>query len=91
MVWCTKLEVQFQTEKQLDEFMVMLSWMELCGDIGHSTEFKVCLDGDGKARPKFVYEDNMMQRWHKTYKSAMTNAYNKALMDIEKIHGFDIR
>ena len=56
-----EMTVRFPEKRQLVEFINMLSWMEMCGNIGHSTEFVISMDGDGDARPKFIFEDDEVQ------------------------------
>lgn len=86
-----KIEVSFQTEDQMMEFKEMLAWMELCGNIGHSTEFKVFLNGNGVARPKFIYDDPDEQKFHEDLRKAMVKCLETVERDVEKIHGFKFR
>lgn len=55
------LTVIFPEERQMNVFLNMLAWMELCGNVGHCTDFVVKLDGDGSARPKFIFNDESLQ------------------------------
>lgn len=57
-----KLTVRFPKEYQLNKFINMLAWMELCGNVGHCTDFIVVMDGDGTARPKFIFETEEEQK-----------------------------
>lgn len=43
-------------------FMEMLAWIELLGKVGHSTSFKVYIDGDGSSRWQFQFEDKEEQK-----------------------------
>ncbi len=44
-------------EKQVLEILTMLRYIQWLGDIGHSTSFKVFVDGDGAARMKCDFKD----------------------------------
>lgn len=57
-----KIEVSFPHERQINKFINMLAWMELCGNVGHCTDFIIRLDGDGSARPKFKFETEELQK-----------------------------
>lgn len=56
------INVTFPKEYQLNRFINMLAWMELCGNVGHFTDFVVAMDGDGNARPKFTFDDSGVQK-----------------------------
>lgn len=56
-----KITVKFPKDRHINTFVNMLAWMELCGNAGHCTDFQVRLDGDGDARPKFVFENKELQ------------------------------
>ena len=55
------ITVSFPKEYQMKKFISMLAWMELCGHVGHCTDFIVLMDGDGNARPKFTFETKELQ------------------------------
>ena len=56
------IDVYFPQERHMNQFLNMLAWMELCGNVGHCTDFQVRLDGDGSARPKFKFNSEEMQK-----------------------------
>ena len=56
------MDVYFPQERHMNQFFNMLAWMELCGNVGHCTDFQVRLDGDGSARPKFKFDSEEMQK-----------------------------
>ena len=56
------IDVYFPQERHMNQFLNMLAWMELCGNVGHCTDFQVRLDGDGSARPKFKFDSEEMQK-----------------------------
>lgn len=62
--------------EQKAEFSKMLAWIELCGSIGHSCEFKVRVDGDGKARMKFGFSNKADLDAHKALKKALLEEYS---------------
>ena len=70
----------FIDERWVNDFCSMLKYMELCGNIGHSSVVAFYADGDGDFRPKFEFD--------KEYKK--TNGYRskdgKELPDIEVIY-----
>ena len=49
------------SERHLRELVNMLAWMEVCGSIGHSVNFRVNYDGDGSARLLFDFGINQEQ------------------------------
>lgn len=57
-----KLTVRFPKDYQMNRFINMLAWMEMCGNVGHCTDFIVVMDGDGTARPKFIFETEELQK-----------------------------
>lgn len=57
-----KFEVKFPNDNQMNEFIKMLAWMDLCGNVGHCTDFLVTLDGDGSARLNFNFESEELQK-----------------------------
>lgn len=42
-------------EQHLNTLINMFAWMEVCGSIGHYTDFRVNYDGDGRARMVFGF------------------------------------
>ena len=70
------IKVSFPEERQMKEFIKMLAWMELCGNIGHSTDFLVNLDGDGNTRPKFKFENKELQQSYDTLRKTMSEKYD---------------
>lgn len=69
----------FPEKRHMDEFIRMMAWMELCGNIGHSSHFVVTVDGDGDARPNFIFEtDGMQEKYDKTRKRYIMNEYKSA-------------
>lgn len=46
------VEISNLTEHQAKQFKKMLYYMDMLGSHGHSTDFKVAVDGDGGARAK---------------------------------------
>ena len=74
-------EVSFPHERQMNEFIKMLAWMELCGNVGHCTDFIVRLDGDGSARPKFELEtDELQKEYDNLRKDILDNVYRNIPM-----------
>ena len=65
--------------------LVMLAWIELLGNIGHSASFKVFADGDGNTRFGFLFEDNKQQTEFDKLKKELLKYYKKTGKDIESI------
>ena len=62
----------------------MLAWIELLGDIGHSTSFKVYVDGDGCSRWKFKFENEEEQKQFNILKQQLCDEHiNNDGHDIE--------
>ena len=58
-------------ERWVNDFCSMLSWMESCGKIGHSSIVGFYADGDGDFRPKFEIDREYEQQkgyWEKDSK-----------------------
>lgn len=76
-VYSHDITVFFDTPEQLNKFINMLAWMEMCGDIGHRTKFIVDLDGDGCARPIFSFDTVYMQKQYEKLKQEICDEYCK--------------
>ena len=75
---CTvKVEATFDTVDQANTFVTLMAWMELCGNIGHSSDFVVHLDGDGAARPKFLFDTAAIQKRYEELRHDMCRAYDR--------------
>lgn len=46
--------------RHIKELLKMLVWMEYCGNIGHTVNFRVNYDGDGPAHLIFRFNDNKL-------------------------------
>lgn len=57
-------------ERWVNHFLSLLSYMEFCGEIGHSSLIGFYSDGDGDFRPKF--KTNI--EWEKQYSHATEKA-----------------
>lgn len=68
------------------EFMNMLAWIELCGNIGHTCQyFQVGVDGDGSGKMNFKFDDKDLQKDYDELKKEMLNIYQKENKDLEII------
>ena len=67
------IEVIFHEDRQINQFVNMLAWMEYCGNIGHCTDFFVRMDGDGNARPKFKFENEKLQESYDELRRSMND------------------
>lgn len=84
-----KLTVNFKKKYQMKRFMQILAWMELCGNVGHFTNFLVGLDGDGNARPKFVFEDEDTQNIFDEMRSNLCKEDLKTIPNIKNVGSVD--
>ena len=66
--------------KNANQFLNMLAWMELCGNVGHCTDFQVRLGGDGSARPKFKFDSEEMQKSFDDLRTDMISELKKIPM-----------
>ena len=60
-------------ERWVNDFCSMLSWMQSCGDIGHSSLVGFYADGDGDFRPKFEIDREYEKKsgfWENDYEEA---------------------
>lgn len=63
-------------EKNKNEFLKMLAWIELCGNIGHSCKpFEIHVDGDGKGRLKFEFNKIENQHQYNLIKKDLLKQY----------------
>lgn len=80
------------TQKTYDrhafEFLRMLAWMEICGNVGHSIDFRVNYDGDGLAHLIFDFEDESTAESYKMIKERMFEDYRKQHKE-PKVFNFD--
>lgn len=75
---CTvKVEATFDTVDQANTFVNLMAWMEMCGNIGHSSDFVVHLDGDGTVRPKFLFDTAEIQKRYEELRHDMCKEYDK--------------
>ena len=69
--------------RHVKELLKMLIWMEYCGNIGHTVNFRVNYDGDGPAHLIFGFNDNKL---YEEIKKEIIESYNSG--DI-KLFKFD--
>lgn len=77
------ITVSFPKEYQMKKFIFMLAWMELCGNAGHCTDFIVMMDGDGNARPKFVFENEELQEYFNSIRQQLAMTEFKTYPNIK--------
>jgi len=61
----------------------MLAWIEMLGNIGHSADFKVFVDGDGNTRWKFKFEEEELQMAFDALRKELCKEYMSSHKDIE--------
>lgn len=78
-----KVELLANSQYQLNKLLQMLAWMEWCGNVGHSSAFKVFFDGDGAAKIKLQFEDEEQQRLYDDLRQSMKNVEVKKGYDCD--------
>lgn len=65
-------------ERNKDEFIKMMAWIELCGNIGHTCQwFRVGVDGDGSGSLRFKFDNEMDQNRYDNIKQELLVDYQK--------------
>lgn len=77
------ITVSFPKEYQMKKFISILAWIELCGNVGHCTDFIVAMDGDGNARPKFVFENEELQEYFNSIRQQLAMTELKTYPNIK--------
>lgn len=68
------------------EFLKMLAWIQLCGDVGHTCQwFRVGVDGDGTGRLRFTFDDTEDLEIFNDVKKELMRDYNKGKGDLKQI------
>lgn len=68
------------------EFINMMAWIELCGNIGHTCQyFEVGVDGDGSGKLQFKFDNSNQQKEFDDLKKEMLKLYDKNGKDLEII------
>lgn len=70
-----KINIRAFTSEQLNTMANMIAWMEVCGNIGHSSTFTVKVDGDGNGKIKAVYDNEQNQQEYDFLKHKMLQWY----------------
>lgn len=70
------VKIHMRNSYQEENLMRMFAWMELCGDVGHSTNFNVIFDGDGTAKINCNFETEELQEKYNQIKKETMDIYN---------------
>lgn len=62
----------------------MLAWIELLGNVGHSADFKVYVDGDGNSRWKFQFDNQEFQEQFNNLRKELCKEFINHNVDIDK-------
>lgn len=62
---------------QEHNFLKMLAWMEMCGNMGHYSSFQMMFDGDGTAKIHCNFEDEETQKEYNSLKKELLEQWNK--------------
>lgn len=76
MVINMNVKITMRNSYQEKNLMRMFAWMELCGNVGHSTNFNVIFDGDGTAKIHCNFETEELQEKYNQIKKEMMDTYN---------------
>lgn len=77
------INLYMRNSYQEENLMKMLAWMELCGNVGHSTNFRVIFDGDGTAKIHCNFETEELQEKYNQIRREVRENYNKGNKDPE--------
>lgn len=78
-----KLDLYMYNAAQEEKLLKMLAWMEWCGNIGHSTSFRVIFDGDGTAKIHCNFENEELQNKYNAIRKEIRDNYNNRNMEPE--------
>lgn len=70
------IKIHMRNSYQEENLMRMFAWMELCGNVGHSTNFNVIFDGDGTAKINCNFETKELQEKYNQIKKEVIDIYN---------------
>lgn len=70
------IKIHMRNSYQEENLMRMFAWMELCGNVGHSTNFNVIFDGDGTAKINCNFETKELQEKYNQIKKEVMDIYN---------------
>lgn len=84
------LKVKFPHQRHMTSFIKMLAWMELCGNVGHCTDFVVVMDGDGSARPKFIFNDDEVQEQFDTLRKNYCECELRTIPNVKDVGSVDM-
>ena len=70
----------------LSKLLKMFAWMEICGSIGHSTDFHVGYDGDGSASYTFKPKDKDVAKAYEQLKKEINKQRDDTGEDIKNFN-----
>lgn len=77
------IKIRMRNSCQEDKFIAMLALMEICGDIGHSTSFRVIFDGDGTAEINCIFHNEELQNKYNVIKKELIANFDRGKKDPE--------
>jgi len=80
------VKIELMGNGNFDNLVCMLAYIEFLGNVGHSTSFKVFIDGDGSTRWGFRFEDDEIQNSYLRIRREISKLYNENRKDIEKFN-----
>jgi hypothetical protein len=71
------LHIKTFNKSQMNEILKLLAWMELCGNIGHCSDFTVRFDGDGQANLKVSFDNEAIQNSYDEMRRKLLRQYDE--------------
>ena len=69
------MRIIINEERNAYEFLKMLAWMELCCSVGHTADFNIHVDGDGKASIRFEFVNEHIEEDYNKIKKQLLKKY----------------
>lgn len=69
-----------------EEMLRLMAWIEICGSIGHSSEFTVNVDGDGRGRVKFDFPTLEEKSNYNRIKNELFQKWNDGKIDVKEFN-----
>ena len=71
------MSIKINVQGENSDFLRMLAYIEILGGWGHSTDFRVGVDGDGNARYKFTFDSEDKNEQYKSLKKLIAKKVNE--------------
>ena len=81
-----KLNISAHDDTQLNAVANILAIIEACGELGHSTDFAITVNGDGNGRIKVEFEDKETQESYENLVKESKKLYIDEKVKVEVIN-----